>query len=135
MKRLITLTMLLYATISHAQYQDPDKKFGTDPKWSDKYMNVTYTVYEYLDIAKKVKWTPKKDGRFKGSYKLFEEVFLEVSHKNGFIKQLNIEGMFYCAKNHDILFDRYNELYTPIDKVTWDEYCPMLYSLMHTDEQ
>lgn len=49
-----------------------------DPKWSNKYGEKNYTEYEYIEIANKFNWKPRKDGRFEGSNVMFEKVFLII---------------------------------------------------------
>ena len=125
MKKLLPCLIFLYSSISFAQ----DAKYYTYSYW-----NKNFTAYDFIEIAEKVKWTPLPNGAYKGSFKTFESVFSDFSDNSKVIEQLERSGRYYCDKNHDYLFEKYNKLYVPVTMVTWNETCPVLYTLMHSDE-
>lgn len=136
MKKLFFMTAVVLWSLS-ANAQTVDEKYGTDPIWSNKYSASRYqtpNVYDYLDIAKRFGWQPTKDGTFKGDYSTFEKVMLSMKDNQRLIDQLNVDSRYYCAKNHEYLFERYNSKYLPVSHVLWDEFCPFLYTLMRLDE-
>lgn len=113
------------------------KSFGqkeVDELWSKKYRNKEYSQWDYISIAEKVNWKPKSTGMYKGSFELFEKVFLEVCKDSRALPQLKIDGWYYCSLDHDYLFERYNRNYNKVSKDIWDEYCPILYILMSLDK-
>jgi len=91
------------------------------------------TSMDYITIMKQVGWKPRKDGKFQGDYEGFEEVFIKMLHNPNYFKQLEINGKYYCSKDHDLNFYTYNKYYTPINRNTWDYYCRVLYNLMDID--
>ena len=95
--------------------------------------NKTYTVYDYLEVAQKANWVPRKDGKHLGSYKLFEKSFIETCKDYRAIPQMTLDGNYFCEKNHDFLFEQYNKFYRPVSKEYWDANCPLLYILMYLD--
>ncbi len=105
-----------------------------DKYWSNKYNNLNYSAWDYISVAEKVNWKPKQYSIFKGSFELFEKIFIEVCKQNGVLKQLEIDGWANCSRDHDYLFEKYNRTYNKISKETWDEYCPILYNLMALDK-
>ena len=126
-----TKFLLIFLLISFSSFV-----FGQKPRdrfWSDKYSNLNYSEWDYISIAEKVNWKPKQTSIFKGSFSLFEKVFLEVCRKNGVLKQLEIDGWANCSTDHDYLFEKYNRTYNKVSKEIWDEHCPILYNLMAMD--
>jgi hypothetical protein len=105
-----------------------------DELWSNKYRDKEYSQWDYISIAEKVNWNPKTTGMYKGSFALFEKIFLEVCKDSRVLQQLKIDGWYYCSLDHDYLFERYNKNYNKISKEIWDEYCPILYNLMALDK-
>lgn len=126
---IITL-VVFFCLPCHAQNYSSD-----EGKWSEKYRSMEFTVYDIIELAKEVKWKPKNNGIFKGSFELFEKSLLQICHENpNVIRSMHMDGLYYCSKNHDILFQRYNSIYPMITKNTWDSYCPILYTLISVDE-
>ncbi len=109
--------------------QKPIDKF-----WSNKYDNLNYSAWDYISVAEKVNWKPKQNSVFKGSFELFEKIFIKVCTHDGVLKQLEIDGWANCSRDHEYLFEKYNRTYNKISKEAWDEYCPILYSLMSIDK-
>jgi len=120
-----SLVLLSFKSVS----QKPIDKF-----WSNKYDNLNYSAWDYISVAEKVNWMPKQNSIFKGSFELFEKIFIKVCTHDGVLKQLEIDGWANCSRDHEYLFEKYNRTYKKISKETWDEYCPILYNLMAIDK-
>jgi hypothetical protein len=130
MKRIIFSTVLFVLLFPYAG-RTQDKP---DPTWYDRYYNNPFSMYKYIEIAEKVGWVPRTDGKLKGrSLKQFEDAFISVCSEQDVLKSMQMTGTYYCALNHDFLFERYNKNYKPVTRAIWDEYCPILYILMQSD--
>lgn len=104
--------------------------------YADRYAALKFTEYDVIGVAESAGWQPKKAGIFKGSFNLFETTFLKVcraDYRN--LQQMHIDGTYYCSKNHEYLFSKYNRVYKPISHEMWEANCPLLYTLMHLDEE
>lgn len=106
-----------------------------DPVWYDKYYKNRYSTYDYLQVAEKVGWVPRREGLSKGSMQVFEAAFIEITRRDGVLKSMLADGAYFCSLNHDYLRERYNRTYKPVSQAIWDEYCPILYVLMDVDKK
>lgn len=105
-----------------------------DKYWSNQYREKKYSQWDYISIAEKLNWKPKQTSRFKGSFAMFEKVFIEICKDSRVLPQMKIDGWYNCSTDHDYLFEKYNRSYSKISKEIWDEYCPILYILMTLDD-
>ncbi len=128
---MVGAMLAIFTTKTQAQVDD----YGVDHKWSDLYAAKNRSAMEYINIAKRVNWIPRKDGKFEGSYELFEKVFIEIAQKEGLMKQLKIDGEYYCGKDHELLFYKYNKYYNTISRDEWDNNCDILNNLMRLDKK
>lgn len=103
----------------------------------DKYSKYSFTAYDILSASRSARWTPSKQGAFKGSFNYFEEVVIGFAKQDlKALEQMRLTACYQCSivKYAEYHLDRYNRLYTPVDFETWFKDCPYLFTSMDIDK-
>lgn len=123
MKKLFCLVIFCCSlTIVKAQTEDEwFKKYDGQQDWVAK---------NYIWLIDFIKWKPVNKMK---TYiiKDIKATFLLLSPDD--IRQLNIDGIYYCSVKHDDMFQLWNLYYPEVSKETWDTYCKGFIGLLNFD--
>jgi hypothetical protein len=92
-----------------------------------------YDGYQLLDFAKKVGFKPKNYNYSEWEYTVVH-VFSSGSTGAANSRQLNIDAMYLCDRQSDVMYRRYIGLYSYVSESTFSRYCRLFLMLLKTDE-
>jgi hypothetical protein len=92
-----------------------------------------YDGYQMVDFAKLVKFKPRNN-TLKNWETVIIAVFSNQQGSSGKARQINIEGMYLCHKQSDVMYRRYTQLYGMVSRAVFDKYCRLFVILLKTDD-
>ena len=108
-----------------------------DPVWDSYYNSHPTTIRQkhqasdFIDLIAGVEFVPRSE-MFRNDVTLLKRGLLMLGQEE--LDQMAISGDYAArSKKHYDYFLLYNSTYNPIQKVTWDLWCPYLLPLMHID--
>ena len=126
MKLFIILSCLMFSFFSHTSAQEKDyTKLYENDYWSASDYTKAIDTFIYYTNFKFV-----KDLKSYG-VKSIKAMFLNMTVEE--IKQMNIDGEYYCSVKHEDCYNLWQLYYPSITKDTFDRYCKGLIVFMILD--
>lgn len=123
MKYLFCLVVFFYS-LSTVKAQSEDewfKKYDGEPDW---------VANNYVWLIDFIDWKPVKKMK-PYDIKDIKATFLLISPSD--IRQLNLDGIYYCSAKHDDMYQLWNLYYPKVSKENWDKYCRGFIGLLNFD--